>query len=217
MTISVLIVDDQPLIRVGTAMVLGQAEGIRVVGEAANGTEAISRSAKLAPDVVLMDVRMAGMDGIAATREITSSASGPRVIILTTFDLDEVAFGALNAGASGFLLKDASPDELIASVRTVAAGNAIVSPRVTQRMLELHRGTLPAGDIPEKDPGLAHLSEREREVLVAIGRGLSNTEIAGELFLAESTVKTHVGRVLAKLQLRDRVHAVIYAYQHRLV
>jgi DNA-binding NarL/FixJ family response regulator len=216
LTISVLIVDDQALIRMGTSMVLGQADGIRVVGEAANGADAIARAVELAPDVILMDVRMAGLDGIAATRQITAGTSGSRVIILTTFDLDEIAFGALNAGASGFLLKDASPDELVAAVRAVAAGNAIISPRVTQRMLELHRGSLVAGD-DHDSPGLPLLTEREREVLIAVGRGLSNAEIAAELFLSESTIKTHVGRVLAKLKLRDRVHAVIYAYRHRLV
>ena len=217
MIISVLIVDDQPLIRMGTTMLLGKAEGIRVVGEASNGADAIARAAQVAPDVILMDVRMPGMDGITATEAITAARPESRVIILTTFDLDEFAFGALNAGASGFLLKDAPPDELVAAVRTVAAGNAIISPRVTQRMLELYRGTLPVPSGSQAEEGAEGLSEREREVLVRIGGGLTNTEIAADLFLSESTVKTHVGRVLAKLQLRDRVHAVIYAYQRHLV
>jgi len=217
MIISVLIVDDQPLIRMGTTMLLGKAEGIRVVGEASNGADAIARAAQVAPDVILMDVRMPGMDGITATEAITAARPESRVIILTTFDLDEFAFGALNAGASGFLLKDAPPDELVAAVRTVAAGNAIISPRVTQRMLELYRGTLPVPSGSQAEEGAEGLSEREREVLVRIGGGLTNAEIAADLFLSESTVKTHVGRVLAKLQLRDRVHAVIYAYQRHLV
>lgn len=206
----VLLVDDQDLIRMGTAMVLGATEDISVVGEAANGHEAVERTAALDPDVVVMDVRMPGMDGLEATRRIVASGSRAAVLVLTTFDLDEYAFGALNAGASGFLLKDARPDELVHAVRTVAAGDAIVSPRVTRQMIELHRGTFP-GPATE-DARLGTLTDREREVFVAIGRGRNNTEIAAELFLSESTVKTHVGRVLAKLELRDRVHAVIRAH-----
>jgi len=217
MTISVLIVDDQPLIRMGTSMLLGESEGILVVGEASNGMDAVARAEELSPDVILMDVRMPGMDGVTATKAISSRRPASRVIILTTFDLDEFAFGALNAGASGFLLKDAPPAELVAAVRTVAEGNAIISPRVTQRMLELYRGTLPVVSGRAGDDGLENLSEREREVLVRIGTGLTNSEIARDLFLSESTVKTHVGRVLAKLHLRDRVHAAIYAYQRHLV
>ena len=211
--ISLLLVDDQDLLRAGMAMVLGGVEGIRVVGEATNGGDAISRAAELAPDVVLMDVRMPGIDGIEATRQILAANAATRVIILTTFDLDEYAFGGLNAGASGFLLKDAPSDELIQAIHTVAAGEAIISPRVTQRMLEMYRGKMPETSAGAPSP----LSDREQEVLVAIGRGLSNTEIAASLFLSESTVKTHVGRVLAKLELRDRVQAVIYAYQQGLV
>ncbi|KQQ28902.1 response regulator [Frondihabitans sp. Leaf304] len=211
--ISLLLVDDQDLLRAGMAMVLGAVEGIRVVGEATNGGDAISRAAELAPDVVLMDVRMPGIDGIEATRQIVAANAATRVIILTTFDLDEYAFGGLNAGASGFLLKDAPSDELIQAIHTVAAGEAIISPRVTQRMLEMYRGKMPETSAGAPSP----LSDREQEVLVAIGRGLSNTEIAASLFLSESTVKTHVGRVLAKLELRDRVQAVIYAYQQGLV
>lgn len=211
--ISLLLVDDQDLLRAGMAMVLGAVEGIRVVGEATNGGDAIARAAELAPDVVLMDVRMPGIDGIEATRQIVAANAATRVIILTTFDLDEYAFGGLNAGASGFLLKDAPSDELIQAIHTVAAGEAIISPRVTQRMLEMYRGKMPETSAGAPSP----LSDREQEVLVAIGRGLSNTEIAASLFLSESTVKTHVGRVLAKLELRDRVQAVIYAYQQGLV
>jgi DNA-binding NarL/FixJ family response regulator len=212
---TLLLVDDQDLIRAGMAMVLGAAPGIRVIGEATNGGDAIARAAELSPDVILMDVRMPGIDGIEATRQITAASEETRVIILTTFDLDEYAFGGLNAGASGFLLKDAPPAELIQAIHTVAAGEAIISPRVTQKMLELYRGNLPtsAATTPTASP----LSEREQEVLVAIGRGLSNTEIASSLFLSESTVKTHVGRILAKLELRDRVQAVIYAYKNGLV
>jgi DNA-binding NarL/FixJ family response regulator len=213
--ISLLLVDDQDLLRAGMAMVLGATDGMRVIGEATNGLDAVERTRELAPDVVLMDVRMPGLDGIEATRRIVSAHPGTRVIILTTFDLDEYAFGGLNAGASGFLLKDAPSADLIQAIRTVAGGEAIVSPRITQRMLEMYRGKLPVA--AESSAAPSPLSEREHEVLVAIGRGLSNTEIAAELFLSESTVKTHVGRVLAKLELRDRVQAVIYAYRQGLV
>jgi DNA-binding NarL/FixJ family response regulator len=211
--ITLLIVDDQDLIRTGMAMVLGQAEGIRVVGEAANGNDAVERARALEPDVVLMDVRMPGMDGIEATRQIVASLPGTKIIILTTFDLDEYAFGGLNAGASGFLLKDAPADELVQAIRTVAGGEAIVSPRITRRMLELYRGILPVTEATASG-ARSVLSDREYEVLLGIGRGMSNTEIAQQLFLSESTVKTHVGRVLAKLDLRDRVQAVIYVYEH---
>jgi DNA-binding NarL/FixJ family response regulator len=213
--ISLLLVDDQDLLRAGMAMVLGAAEGLRVVGEATNGEDAVARAVDLRPDVVLMDVRMPGVDGIEATRRIVSALPETRVIILTTFDLDAYAFGGLNAGASGFLLKDAPAADLIQAVRTVAIGEAIISPRITQRMIEIYRGKMP--EAATEDGATLPLSEREREVLIAIGRGLSNSEIAAELFLSESTVKTHVGRVLAKLDLRDRVHAVIYAYQRGLV
>jgi DNA-binding NarL/FixJ family response regulator len=213
--ITLLLVDDQDLLRAGMAMVLGTAPGMRVVGEATNGLDAVERAAELQPDVVLMDVRMPGLDGIEATRRIVASHPDTRVIILTTFDLDEYAFGGLNAGASGFLLKDAPSADLVQAIHTVAAGEAIVSPRITQRMLEMYRGKMPEAHVPASND--SPLSEREHEVLVAIGRGLSNTEIAAELFLSESTVKTHVGRVLSKLELRDRVQAVIYAYQQGLV
>jgi DNA-binding NarL/FixJ family response regulator len=212
--ITVLLVDDQDLVRMGMSMVLGQAEGIRVIGEATNGADAVERAGALRPDVVLMDVRMPGMDGIEATSILTSRHPDVSVLILTTFDLDEYALGGLRAGASGFLLKDALASELVQAVRTVAAGDAIVSPRITRRLLELHRGAIPAPGGSADESGL---TDREHEVLLRMARGLSNTEIAADLYLSESTVKTYVGRVLAKLDLRDRVHAVIYAYQHDLV
>jgi DNA-binding NarL/FixJ family response regulator len=212
--ITVLLVDDQDLVRMGMSMVLGQAEGIRVVGEATNGADAVERAGALRPDVVLMDVRMPGMDGIEATSILTSRHPDISVLILTTFDLDEYALGGLRAGASGFLLKDALASELVQAVRTVAAGDAIVSPRITRRLLELHRGAIAAPGGSADETGL---TDREHEVLLRMARGLSNTEIAADLYLSESTVKTYVGRVLAKLDLRDRVHAVIYAYQHDLV
>ncbi|KQO61385.1 response regulator transcription factor [Curtobacterium sp. Leaf261] len=217
MSIRVLVVDDQDLVRMGTVMVLGVESDMTVVGEAADGDSAVDRVRELRPDVVLMDVRMPGRDGIDATREITRTMPEVRVLVLTTFDLDEYAFAALNAGASGFLLKDAPPSELVAAIRGVAAGDAIVSPRATRAVLEQVRGTLPEGRRTVASSALDVLSAREREVLEAIGRGRTNTEIAAELFLSESTVKTHVGRVLAKLQLRDRVHAVIVAYEQGLV
>jgi DNA-binding NarL/FixJ family response regulator len=214
--ITVMLVDDQDLLRAGMAMVLGAQPGLRIVGEAADGLSAVERDAELRPDVVLMDVRMPALDGIESTRRIVAARPEARVLVLTTFDLDEYAFGGLNAGASGFLLKDAPPAELVAAIRTVAAGDAIVSPRVTRAMIDLYRGRLPDPAGVRRASSIDLLSEREREVLVAIGRGLSNSEIARELFLSESTVKTHVGRVLAKLDVRDRVHAVIFAYENGL-
>lgn len=207
--IRVVIVDDQSLIRLGFRMVLDAAEGIEVVGEAGDGAEAIACLAALSPDVVLMDVRMPGVDGIEATAQITRYHPGTRVLVLTTFDLDDYAFGALRAGAGGFLLKDAGRDDLVAAVRAVAAGEATLSPRITRRMIELAMaggGPAPQGTAPES------LTAREREVLDAMARGLTNTEIAAALYLGESTVKTHVGRVLAKLPARDRVHAVLIAH-----
>jgi DNA-binding NarL/FixJ family response regulator len=214
--ITVLLVDDQDLMRMGMSMVLGQAEGMRIVGEATNGAAAIERVRALKPDVVLMDVRMPGMDGIEATRVIARDHPGSSVIILTTFDLDEYALGGLNAGASGFLIKDAPASELVQAVRTVADGDAIVSPRITRRLLEIHR-TAMAVTSTAGSPVHESLTDRERDVLLGIAHGLSNTEIAAELFLSESTVKTYVGRVLSKLGARDRVHAVIHAYRNGLV
>ena len=207
--IRVVITDDQSLIRLGFRMVLEAADDIEVVGEAADGAAAVDAVAALVPDVVLMDVRMPGMDGIEATRRIRRDHPGTRVLVLTTFDLDEYAFGALRAGAGGFLLKDAEREELVAAVRAVAAGEATLSPRVTRRMIEL----VTAGGRPHPEPHRsAALTAREQEVLDAMARGLTNAEISAALFLGESTVKTHVGRILAKLPARDRVHAVLIAH-----
>jgi len=214
--IRLLIVDDQALVRMGFRMLLDAEPGIAVVGEAANGAEALALAAELEPDVVLMDVRMPGLDGIAATRQLLELSPTSRVIILTTFDLDEYAFGGLRAGASGFLVKDTRPAELLAAVRAVAAGDAAISGRVTRRMLELFGAKLPAADATV-DESLASLTPRELEILVTIGEGLSNNEIAERFYVAESTVKTHVSRVLQKLGLRDRVQAVIFAYERGLV
>lgn len=221
--IRILLVDDQQLVRLGFRMVLEAAPGLAVVGEAADGAEAVRLAADLRPDVVLMDVRMPVLDGIEATRRIVDADPGARIIVLTTFDLDEYAFGGLRAGASGFLLKDARPDELIAAVRAVSAGDAAVSARVTRAMLELFADRLPTGALGTARSGVAApdaaaaLTPREREILLAMGEGLSNGEIGARFYLTESTVKTHVGRVLSKLQLRDRVHAVIFAYEHQLL
>ena len=217
--VRILLVDDQQLVRLGFRMVLEAEPGFEVVGEAADGAQAVRLTAQLRPDVVLMDVRMPVLDGIEATRRIVEADPSARIIVLTTFDLDEYAFGGLRAGASGFLLKDARPEELTAAVRAVAAGDAAVSGRVTRAMLELFADRLPAGssaDAGRPDPAAA-LTPREREILVAMGEGLSNGEIGARFYLTESTVKTHVGRVLSKLQLRDRVHAVIFAYEHGLL
>lgn len=216
--IHVLIVDDQALVRLGFRMVLEAEPDFRVVGEAGDGEEAVQLAVTSAPDVILMDVRMPGLDGIAATRRIVEANPAARIIILTTFDLDEYAFGGLRAGASGFLLKDARPAELTAAIRAVAAGDAAVSGRVTRSMLEMFSDRLPVETSTGTagDP-VAVLTPREREILQAMAEGLSNGEIAQRYFLTESTVKTHVGRVLSKLGLRDRVHAVIFAYDNGLV
>jgi DNA-binding NarL/FixJ family response regulator len=212
--IRVLLVDDQSMLRLGFRMVLSAEEGIEVVGEAGDGAAGLAMTKALQPDVVLMDVRMPGVDGIEATRRIIAEAPGARVIILTTFDLDEYAFAALRAGASGFLLKDARPTELVAAIRSVAAGDAAVAPRVTRRMLELFAERLPdAGAAPASYARLASLTPREHEIFAALGEGLSNAEIAERFVLSEATVKTHVARVLGKLGLRDRVQAVVLAYE----
>ncbi|MET0932860.1 MAG: response regulator transcription factor [Mycetocola sp.] len=212
-----MIVDDQGLLRMGLSMVLAAEDDMVLAGEAADGKTAVERARVLQPDVILMDVRMPGLDGIEATRQIIAERPDARVIILTTFDLDEYAFGGLNAGASGFLLKDAPPAELLAAVRAVASGEASVSPRITRRMLDLYGGRLPVSGSDGTSSLLAALTDREREVLIAVGEGLSNPEIASRLFLSESTVKTHVGRILFKLELRDRVQAVIVAHREGLV
>ena len=219
MSISVLLADDQPLLRRGFRMILEAEPDMIVVGEAGDGEEAADLASRYAPDVVLMDIRMPGTDGIEATRCITASDARVRVLVLTTFDLDEYAFGALRAGASGFLLKDVRPAELVAALRTVAAGDAVVSPRVTRRLLEEYAQVLPLPEAQREQayPQLSALTEREREVLVAVAQGLSNTEIAATLYVSEATVKSHVGRILAKLGLRDRVQVVVLAYETGLV
>ena len=225
MTISILLADDQPMLRLGFRLVLDAQEDMTVVGEAGDGNGAIQMATALKPDVVLMDVRMPGMDGIEATRRITESASASRVLILTTFDLDEYAYAGLRAGASGFLLKDVPPPELLAAIRAVASGDAVVAPSVTRRLLDAFLPHLPepgGGGTVGRGPGaeppeLEELTTREREILIEVAAGLSNAEIAARLVLAETTVKTHVGRMLNKLRLRDRVQAVVYAYEHGLV
>jgi DNA-binding NarL/FixJ family response regulator len=219
MTISVLLADDQSLLRRGFRMIL-EAEGdLSVAAEAGTGEEAVEAARRHTPDVVLMDIRMPGTDGIEATRRIVASGSRARVLVLTTFDLDEYAFGALRAGASGFLLKDVRPAELVAAIRTVAAGDAVVAPRVTRRLLEEYARSLPltAAQRAQRYPQLGSLTEREREVLIAVARGLSNAEIAASLYVSEATVKSHVGRILAKLGLRDRVQVVVLTYEAGLI
>ncbi|MEU9355962.1 response regulator transcription factor [Streptomyces griseoloalbus] len=215
---TVLIADDQPLQRFGFRMLLESQDDITVLGEASNGSEAIRMTAELHPDVVLMDIRMPGLDGIEATRRIVATGGRTRVLILTTFDLDEYAHAGLRAGASGFLIKDAQPEELLSGVRSVATGDAVVAPSLTRRLLDAYAHHLPAATVTDlPDPRLATLTEREREILTVIGKGWTNTEIATRLHLAESTVKTHVGRILAKTGSRDRIQAVILAYDTRLV
>jgi DNA-binding NarL/FixJ family response regulator len=220
--IRVLLADDQELLRSGFRMVLTAQEEIEVVGEAGDGDEAVVLTGRLDPDVVLMDVRMPGVDGIEATRRLVAAGARARVLILTTFDLDEYAFTGLRAGASGFLLKDVPPDQLTDAIRAVAAGDAVVAPRVTRRLLDAFAHQLPdnPGEPPRAaadDPRLQELTAREREVLLELAGGRTNAEIAERLVLSEATVKTHVGRILAKLDLRDRVQAVILAYELGLV
>jgi len=212
--IRVLLADDQELVRSGFRLILELAEGIEVAGEAANGREAVLLAKELQPDVVLMDVRMPELDGIEATRRLRQAGVEARVLVLTTFDLDEYVYAALRAGASGFLLKDAPREQLVTAVRTVARGEALLAPAVTQRLIERFV-TRPAP--AEAAPALAELSARELDVLHLLARGLSNAEIASELIVGEATVKTHVARILRKLALRDRVQAVVYAYESGVI
>ncbi|MCX5196021.1 response regulator transcription factor [Streptomyces sp. NBC_00249] len=216
MTIRVLIVDDQMMVREGFSVLLNAMEGMEVVGEAVDGRQAVAQVAALRPDVVLMDIRMPEMNGLEATRQIVAADTDAKVLVLTTFDLDEYVYQALRAGASGFLLKDASARQLAEGVRVVAAGEALLAPSVTKRLiLEFSK----LADVPRlADPaGVAELTERETEVLVLIAQGLSNAEMADRLLVAESTIKTHVSRILVKLGLRDRTQAAVYAYETRLV
>lgn len=234
--ISILLVDDQPLLRMGFRLILEGEDDLGIVGEASDGEEGVALASATAPDVVLMDVRMPKMDGIEATRRIAAAVPCAKIIILTTFDLDEYAFAGLQAGASAFLLKDVAPAELVNAVRLVASGDAVVAPRITARLLETYvrrpapvadgAATRPGGPpahhgaasaAPERDPLLQDLTPRELEVLGAMSEGLSNAEIAHRFFLSEATVKTHVRRILTKLHLRDRVQAVVYAYETGLV
>lgn len=219
MTITVIVADDQAMVRAGFAAVLDAQEGIRVVGQAADGAEAVRLAHELRPDVVVMDVRMPVMNGIEATQALQtpprSSDYVPRVLMLTTFDIDDYVYAALRAGASGFLLEDALPDEVVTAVRVIAAGDALLAPSVTRRLIEEVARQAPSPRVD--DHLLASLTAREREVLALIARGRSNHEIAADLFIAEQTVKTHVGKILAKLGLRDRVHAVVFAYDAGLV
>jgi DNA-binding NarL/FixJ family response regulator len=211
-----LLADDQPLLRTAFRMVLGAEPDLDIVGEASDGAEAVDLARRLLPDVILMDIRMPRQDGVAATRAIVAAKLPVRVLILTTFDLDEYVFGALRAGATGFLAKDIPADDLVAAIRTVAAGEAVVAPRILQRLLDRFAQALPDPNAtPPRE--LDTLTEREREVLVQVARGLSNAEIAVKLLVSEATVKTHVGHLLAKLGLRDRVQAVVLAYETGLV
>ncbi|HWE59629.1 MAG TPA: response regulator transcription factor [Solirubrobacteraceae bacterium] len=225
MTISVLLVDDQELMRMAFRMVIESQADLRVAGEAANGLQAVAQVEALQPDVVLMDVRMPDLDGVEATRRIVGSGNNARVIILTTFDLDEYVYAALRAGASGFLLKDAQPADLLTAIRAVSSGDAVVAPSITRRLLDTyaHRlGSAGNGDpadrlAPAQREQLEQLTAREREVLLLVARSMSNAEIAERLVLSEATVKSHVGRILAKLYLRDRVQIVVFAYESGLV
>ncbi|WP_396907169.1 response regulator [Mycolicibacterium phlei] len=217
MTIRVAIVDDQQLVRAGFALVIDSQPDLEVVLEAGDGAEAVRLLPAADVDVVLMDVRMPQLDGIAATRALTAAPDAPRIIILTTFDLDEYVLAAIRAGASGFLLKDARPEDMLAAIRTVHSGDAVIAPSSTRRLIEHLVQVLPTDPASAGSAALDELTDREREVLVLMARGLSNGEIGTELFVAEATVKTHVGRVLAKLGARDRVQAVVTAYETGLV
>ena len=217
MTIRVLLCDDQALVRDGFRMILNAQEGLEVVGEAGDGAEAVELTKRLLPHVVLMDVRMPGMSGIEATRRIVTSGVESRVLILTTFDMDEYVYEALRAGASGFLLKDVTAAQLIEGVRVVAAGEAMLAPTVTRRLLERFAGSLPGGEDEQKPPSLRSLTEREREILTLLAGGLSNAELGARLYLSEPTIKTHLSSIFRKLHVRDRVQAVIAAYDAGLV
>jgi DNA-binding NarL/FixJ family response regulator len=213
MTTRVLLADDQELVRAGFRMILETQADIQVVGDAGDGVEAVAATRRLQPDVVLMDIRMPNLDGLQATKQIMAAGSASRVLILTTFDLDEYVYQALAAGASGFLLKNAPPEQLISAVRVVAAGDALLSPSITRRVIEQFARLPP----PAGTDALAGLTDREQEVLKLVARGLSNAEIAAQLFVSDATVKSHVAHLLAKLQLRDRVQAVVLAYESGLV
>lgn len=219
--IKTIIVDDQPLVRAGFRMILAAQPDIELVGEAEDGSQALALTKTLTaqghpPDIIVMDIRMPVMNGVEATQHLNTLDNPPRIIVLTTFDTDEDAFASLQAGASGFLLKNSPPEDLLAAIRTVARGDAVVAPSVTRRLLEHFAGrfTTPAA---RRDPRLDQLTDREREVVVLIAQGLSNVEIASQLVVAEATVKTHVGRILTKLDLRDRVQIAVFAYQSGLV
>jgi DNA-binding NarL/FixJ family response regulator len=210
--IRVLVVDDHALVRAGFVLVLRSDPEMEVVGEACDGLEAVAKAAELEPDVILMDIRMPKLDGIEATRRIMERRRGTHVLVLTTYDLDEYVYEALKAGASGFLLKDEPPERLLLGIRAAAAGDALLAPSITRRLIE----EFVQRERPAESPALATLTPRELEVLRLVSRGLSNQEIANELVVTEATVKTHVARVLSKLELRDRVQAVVFAYEHRL-
>jgi DNA-binding NarL/FixJ family response regulator len=216
--IRVLIVDDQALVRAGFRMILESEEDIEIVGEAGDGLEALAAVEELRPDVVLMDIRMPNLDGLEATRRILDAdGEGPRVLMLTTFDLDEYVYEALRAGASGFMLKDTPPEQLVAAIHVIASGDALLSPAITKRVIEEFIRRPPSTISPERPPKLNELTARELEVLGFMARGFSNAEIARDLFVSETTVKTHVARILMKLDLRDRVQAVVFAYESGLV
>jgi DNA-binding NarL/FixJ family response regulator len=214
--IRVLLCDDQALVRSGFRMILDQRPGIEVVGEAEDGLQAIALAERRSPDVILMDVRMPKLDGLEATRRLVAAGSPARIVILTTFDLDEYVYEAIRAGASGFLLKDARPSQLVEAIEVVAGGEALLAPAVTRRLLDRFAESLPGGK-REPSPALASLTDREREVLTLLASGLSNAELAERLFLSETTVKSHVSSVLRKLDVRDRVQAVVLAYEAGLV